>query len=321
MAAKKKISFLPLKQHLQETFLFYNQLYADQELKAGRIDRALLSRWIVEVIEPITEAVFQIDQQALPLVFRTFYSSLLRLLGNGLALTYEQQYRTAWSMTMQIPQLLAKDPKGILNAINSALIALREHQPGKLDNWIALMQQTSPYCQNKDQFLDCGRFNAWLFGMAHLRPQALQIYPELPEQVKTALNAVNLPLKAALEGTWISSDTLRFEGVAGGFSGFGAGFMRPPRVAMVGGIVMATDQESSSALFADTLGTVLMKDIAIRPETIIDQSSTLAFEAFQKQVGSNVDAADLTSCVQTDEGFVLTRSSSHYLFIYSCPND
>lgn len=321
MAAKKKISFLPLKQHLQETFLFYNQLYADQELKAGRIDRILLSRWIVEVIEPISEAVFQIDQQALPVVFRTFYSSLLRLLGNGLALTYEQQYRAAWSMTTQTPQLLTKDPKRILNAVNSALIAIREHQPGKVDNWIALMQQTSIYCQNEDQFLDCGRFNAWLCGMAHLRPQALRIYPELPEQVKVVLNAVNLPLRAALEETWITSGALRFEGVAGGFSGFGAGFIRPPRVAMVGGVVMATDQESSSALFADTLGTVLMKNIAIRPETIIDQSSMVAFEAFQKQVGSNVDAEDLTSCVQTADGFVLTRSSSHYLFIYSCPND
>jgi hypothetical protein len=318
----EKISFLPLKQHLQDTFLFYNQLYADQELKSGRIDRVLLSRWIVEVIEPISQAAFQIDQQALPAVFRTFYGSLLRLLGNGQALTYEQQYRAAWSMTLQIPQLLTRDAKGILNAINSALIALRTYQPGRLDNWIELMQQTIPYCQNKDQFLNCGRFNAWLCGMAHLRSQALKLYPELPEQVKVVLNTLNLPLTAALKGTWIESDTLRFEGVAGGFSGFEGGFVRPPRVARIGGIVMATDQESSSALFADTLGKVLMKDIAVRPETIISQSSTTAFSAFQKlHGGTGIDDTDLTSCVQTDDGFVLTRSSSHYLFIYSCPNE
>lgn len=318
----EKLSFLPLKQNLQETFLFYNQLYADQELQSGRIDRVLLSRWIVEVIEPISQAVFQIDEQALPIIFRTFYINILRLLGNGLALTYEQQYRDAWSITSYIPQLLAKDPKGILGAINSALITLREHQPGKLQDWIVLMQQTSPYCQNKDQFLDCGRFIAWLCGMAHLRPQALKIYPHLPGQVKVILKTLNLPLAAALQGTWLKSDVLRFEGIAGGFSGFGGGFVRPPRVAMVGGVVMATDQEISSALFADTLGKVLMKDIAVPPETIITQSSTAGFAAFQKlYAGTGIDSTDLTSCVQTEDGFVLTLSSSHYLFIYSCPND
>lgn len=318
----EKITFHPLVEHLKEHADEYNQLYYQYQLRSGKMDPVLLSRWIVSVIEPIVVSVTDVCPESLPGVFKAFYASLLPLLASNLALIYEVEYHDAWSMCTLNPRLISKQPKRIINAVNSALISLRRNQPEKVGDWIRSMARIVVYCRTADEFLNCGRIIAWLCGMAHLREKAIKVYPGLSEEIKDVLKTEKLPapLDDLLVTIWGKAEGFKFQGVAGGFQGFGKAFTRAPLVAEVDGLIVASDRRTCCALFADVLGTVLIRDVPVAPERII----ALASASHAKQLTENdrkdyFDFKDITSCVALDSSIVVTRSSSHYLFIYSHP--
>lgn len=318
----EKITFPPLVQHLKDYADEYNQLYYQQELTSRKMDAVLFSKWIARVVEPIVVAATEVSPGSLPFVFKSFYVSLLSLLTGNLALTYEREYEAAWSLCRLVPGLIAKQPQRMINALNSALLSLRQNQPGRVGDWIGLMGRTVIYCKTTDEFLNCGRITAWFCGMSHLREKAIKIYPGLAEEIKAVMKSEKLPASPddLLDHHWVNAAEFKFQGVAGGFRGYGNPFTRPPLVAGINGYIVASDGDTCCALFADALGTVLIRDVPLTPERVTTSASVLPVKPLtEEDLNIRLGFDDITSCAAFNSSVVITRSSSHYLFIYSYP--
>ncbi|PVY42359.1 hypothetical protein [Pontibacter virosus] len=315
----EKISYTPLIQHLQENGVLYNQLYQENELKYGPIDRAVLSRWMVQTVEPIVRAVDALYPDHLPQTFRACYTYTLQLLGNKAGIVHEEEYQAAWRLCVKVPSLVGLYPGRLLSAINAALDSIRAHQPEQVMQWIAAMEGTIGYVPALEEFLALGRINAWLVGMAHLRERAQQEFSKLRDVLKQALLGAfpNLNLGSAFEQEWPEKAAPQFIGAPGGYVGYGGTFASPPRVTQLGNQLLASDGEQAYAFFADAFGSVLLPDVPVQPKAVLKRSNLQGLEAYKARFGKQaIPFDDVISAVLLPSTLVLTRASSHHLFVY-----
>lgn len=313
----EKITFRPLIDHLGKSGELYNQLYHQHELRYGSLSPQLLTSWIVRVIEPVVVAVATDESQA-GKVFNAFYRSLLPLLGNQLAITYEHEYQQAWAMLAKNAVLTQEAPAKIISAVNNALTTLRIYQPGKVLRWIGLMDQTIAMCKTVDDLLRCGRIYAWLCGLAQFRQRAMDdIVATAPELKAVMERASSTSLYDVIGRHWFLGDEPSFAGIAGGFRGLEGPFRIPPKVALVGKQIVATDDQGTCALFADSFGSILISDTPFVAPEIMARASRQPFLEFQSRHGKRlVPFDDVTSAVMVMNTLVMTRESSFYLYIY-----
>lgn len=313
----ERITFLPLIAHLDERSDYYNQLYRENELKYGAMDHSRIASWMVNSIEPIIKNNNASNPDKLPLLFKTFFTELLSILGNNSGIEYEDEYRIAWALCLKNPSLVGMSPSRILKAIDSALESIRSFQPENVSKWITLMDHIIDNCNTVDEFLACGRIFAWLCGLAHLKSRAEIEFSKLRSDLKQVIIDADSRLISAFESDWTNLDHPDFVGEIGGFVGLGGSFMAPPMVAQIGGKVFVTDRKSSYLLFADNFGKVLLPNIPISAEKIVQEATTAGFKAFVSKHGKNIiPFDDVSSSVLQNSTLVLTRKSSHYLFVY-----
>jgi hypothetical protein len=323
MAAMEKITYPPLVAHLQDEAVFYNQLYQRNELKYGPIDRSLIARWVVHVVEPIIREVDTRHPDRLPEVFKVFYSHLLQLLGNKAGIVHEAEYQATWKLCMTIPALTGQFPARLVAALHAGILSIRTYQPDKTLHWLSLMEYTGKSVQSLDEFLAVGRVNAWLIGMAHLREKAQEEFSNLRADLKQELqrNTPNVDIGQALGQDWLGTSQPAFIGEAGGFIGHGGYFTAPPKVATIGDHVLATDGRQSGAFFADTLGQVLVTEVPVQTSEILEKASKKPLDAFKAKYGKQlIPFDDVTSAIMHRSTLVLTRASSHYLYVYGWTN-
>jgi hypothetical protein len=182
------------------------------------------------------------------------------------------------------------------------------------------MEAAVPGCRSVDDLLACGRVNAWFCGMAHLRTRAGDAFDGLSPALQETLREncpVPVRLADAFAGDWPGSSMPVFAGEAGGFVGFGGPFAEPPRVALVGRQVVAADGATACALFADACGHVLLPDVPVAPPEVSLRASCRDLVPFLARHGRGpFPFDDVSSCVLAGNTFVLTRYSSHYLYLY-----
>lgn len=312
----EKIKHKPLIEHLKRTGDQYDQLCRHYEMRFGAIPSAVLTSWIVRIIEPIITATTAQEAQA-GKIFQVLYKNILQLLGNQLAMTYEQEYRSAWMILAGNPQLMQTSPSRLVNAINSALLSFRRFQPNKVLGWIASMGQTIQHCNTVEEFLACGRVYAWLCGMAHLREKAIADVSVLRDDLKDLIESNSGQTLHELTGKQWRSATPVFAGVAGGFTGLSGAFITPPQVALIDNQIVATDNKYACALFADAFGSVLLPGLPITVQQVNGRVSQDAFRSFVSRFGTKVvPFEDVSSSVMKDNTLVITRQTSFHLFIY-----
>ncbi len=323
MAAMEKITYQPLISHLSERSDFYNQLYHDYDLNYGTNNHSILSSWLVGIVEPIVKEISTSYPDSLPQVFKVFYTELLQILSNKSGIVYENEYKEAWLLCNKIPALTATHPSRLLKAINSALESLRIYQPEKVLQWISFMDNIIINCKTIDEFLACGRVYAWMSGMAHLRIKAETEFLNLRAELKQAIlnnDAKANVLQSAFRNEWPKLRKPQFIGEAGGFVGFGGPFTTPPLVALMENEIYATDKQNSCAFFADYFGKVILAEIPVSPRIIIEKSNLKDLKSYiSKFEECTITFNDITSFVVKNSTLVLTRASSHYLFVYGRP--
>ena len=316
----EKIGYLPLINHIKERSDFYNQLFRENELKYSQIDHTLVSSWMVNSIEPIIVKTQTVNPDQLPQVFKAFYTELLKILGNNLGVAFENEYRLAWAICLNNPRLVGTFPSRILNAINSALESIRSYQPEKVLLWISMMDKTIASCNSLDEFMACGRIYAWVCGLAQFRLKAELEFNKLGEELK---QLVKFNISKAnnsdftFESEWVGVPTPTFMGEVGGYIGMGGLFNDSPMVAQMDDNIVITDRNTSSLLFADRFGKVIIPDIQVTPESVIKDSNTRGLKEFKSKFGDHsIPFDDVTSCLLNKSTLILTRKSSHYLFVY-----
>ncbi len=311
----EKITYSPLVDHLKKSEERYDQLYREAVLRYGAVDKLLLTHWMVSIIEPIIRLI---PEERISKVFLELYSELLQLLGSQRGIIYEQEYQAAWLICKSNPSLIEVAPYRIIKAIDSALDSIRTFKPLKANEWIILMSKLIPQCKTVDEFLACGRIGAWMCGLAHLRIKSMESLNQLPGDLRELITANKT---GELSQTWSIGKTPRFIKEVGGFRGMNGPFIYPPQVALVNDTIFVADARTSCALFIDSFGDVLLPDVPLSADEIIRQSNVKAFEEFKKTFGKDiVPFDDISSCVVLDSTLIISRHTSHYLFVYGWSN-
>ena len=91
MATMEKISLPQLIVELSDNSALYNQWYNESEMKYGNLPSQTLASWMVEVVEPIVEATVALNSapEKIHEVVKALYLESLKLIGSGLAISYE----------------------------------------------------------------------------------------------------------------------------------------------------------------------------------------------------------------------------------------
>lgn len=319
----EKISFPPLIAHLQEQEAYYNQLCHAYEIHHGALEASALSSWMVQVIEPTLQVIAVQHPEQIATVFKAFFNELLKILGGSAHSYVENEYRNAWLMLQVMPDLLATQPLRMLKAVNSAIDSIREHQPEQVNAWTECMAKLAPHCSTVDEFLNCGRIVAWSLGLAHLRGKALVAIKGLKSTLKTQIQELclqGIALEAAFSSTWHNIAQPKFSGEAGGFIGYGGSFTQAPLVALVNDHIVATDGKTCNILYADNFGKVLLPEVPYPAENIVQQINLQAWWRFVEKYGKTIIGfEDVSSSVMLHSTLVLTRPTSHYLYIFGIP--
>lgn len=207
--------------------------------------------------ERTPELVERLVEAALPLLARDLLGPRARNPAVG----------WGWELLARWPDLLLAEPVRLARAVSNALYNLGSQPGARPLEWIERMGAAE--AGSVETWLELGKVAAWRAGLAHAREGALAAARGLsPAQAGAALG---LPIQSNVERDALldrlSSDrwadpTLpasaprqpRIVAEIGGFRGLGGPFIRPPRVVLADGGLVAFDDESAWTVAADRFG-------------------------------------------------------------------
>ena len=325
MAAMEKISLSQLIVELSDNSALYNQWYKESEMKYGNISSQTLANWMVDVVEPIVEATVALNSatEKVHEVVKALYLEALKLIGSGLAIRYEDEYKAAWLLMAQMPNLVVKFPTKTISLLNDVLLNLHMYAPEKTMYWCKLIVSSRIEIKTIEDFKIAGRMYAWKCGLAHLRIRLNGDFAELSENLqRTILQNLGSDKTAddLFENPW-SNRNIKFEGVQGGFVGTTGFFEHPPKLAQIGEHIFVSDSKSSYALFADQFGKVLHPANAVDAAYIVSKAKQLdTSEKWIEKVNAEMDTSTISSNVATKDTLFFTLQNSYFLYVYSLGN-
>lgn len=325
MAAMEKISLSQLIVELSDNSALYNQWYKESEMKYGNISSQTLANWMVDVVEPIVEATVALNSatEKVHEVVKALYLEALKLIGSGLAIRYEDEYKAAWLLMAQMPNLVVKFPTKTISLLNDVLLNLHMYAPEKTMYWCKLIVSSRVEIKTIEDFKIVGRIYAWKCGLAHLRIRLNGDFAELSENLqRTILQNLGSDKTAddLFENPW-SNRNIKFEGVQGGFVGTTGFFEHPPKLAQIGEHIFVSDSKSSYALFADQFGKVLLPANAVDAAYIVSKAKQLdTSEKWIEKVNAEMDTSTISSNVATKDTLFFTLQNSYFLYVYSLGN-
>ncbi|WP_144888973.1 hypothetical protein [Flavobacterium tiangeerense] len=321
----EKISLPQLIAELSDKSALYNQWYKESEMKYGTIPSQTLANWIVEVVEPIVEATVALNSASEKVheIVKALYLETLKLIGSGLAIRYEDEYKAAWLLMAKMPNLVVKFPIKTILLLNDVLLNLHRYAPEKTSYWCKLIESNAVVIKTIEDFKIVGRIYAWKCGLAHIRTRLKADYAALSENLQhTILQNLGSDITAydLFENPWSNSNT-KFEGVQGGFVGTTGYFEHPPRLAQIGEHIFVSDSKSSFALFADQFGKVLLPANAVDAAYIVSKAKQLdTSEKWIEKVNAEMDTSTISSVVATKDTLFFTLQNSYFLYVYSLGN-
>lgn len=325
MAAMEKISLPQLIAELSDNSALYNQWYKESEMKYGTIPSQRLANWIVEVVEPIVEATIALNSASEKVheIVKALYLETLKLIGSGLAIRYEDEYKAAWLLMAKMPNLVVKFPIKTILLLNDVLLNLHRYAPEKTRYWCKLIESSAIEIKTIEDFKILGRIYAWKCGLAHIRTRLKADYAALSENLQhTILQNLGSDITAydLFENPWSNRNT-NFEGVQGGFVGTTGYFEHPPRLAQIGEHIFVSDSKSSYALFADQFGKVLLPANAVDAAYIVSKAKHYdTSEKWIEKVNAEMDTSTISSVAATKDTLFFTLQNSYFLYVYSLGN-
>lgn len=325
MAAMEKITIPQLIAELSDNSALYNQWYKESEMKYGTIPSQTLANWIVEIMEPIVEATLTLNSASEKVheIVKALYLETLKLIGSGLAIRYEDEYKAAWLLMAKMPNLVVKFPIKTILLLNDVLLNLHRYAPEKTSDWCKLIESSTVEIKTIEDFKIVGRIYAWKCGLAHLRTRLKTDYLELSENLqRNILHNLGSDKTAydLFENPW-SNINSKFEGVQGGFAGTTFFFEHPPKLAQIGEHLFVSDSKSCYALFADQFGKVLLSADTVDTAHIVSKAKQFdPSEKWIEKVNAEIDTSTISSVVVTKDTVVFTLQNSYFLYVFSLGN-
>jgi hypothetical protein len=293
------------------------------------IDGAAFQAHLVEVVDPIVRVVALEFAERVEAVVEGLFDLSLELFRHGL-LGAGAKYPViveGWrDLLPRIPRLVAREPGRVAGAVTNALYNLARTPGAQPQNWLKLCGSLEA-ATSVGEFLDCGAIFAWRCGMPQYRESALRLAGALPAHLAGKVLGVD-PAKVGdaiarlAANPWVSpqdsvAGELKMVGKAGAFRGFAGQFLTPPKVACVGGELIASDQETHWRLRADVYNAVLLRCDPATAAGVVSPASiqpdgTLHWRGQRRRFP---ELANATSIAATEDTAAITLATSHHLFL------
>ncbi|WP_419660058.1 uncharacterized protein Dvar_04040 [Desulfosarcina variabilis str. Montpellier] len=328
----EKLTFEPLIGLLARKREACNRLFAAYSIRYPALDGEVVKTWVVKTIQPVMQSLGNDDASLAERTFDDLYETILDLAGAHRLQTWGWYYHPVLTMAALAGRSTGDRPETIIRAMAKAMTTILADDPEAAGRWLEAMQTALPLCTTADQLLNAGRLCAWKAGLAYLRRRALSALEALPPAViRNVLRVASSEelVKALASHPWqlpgqqkaVGAPVLRYR--AGGFRGFGGPFFRPPTVARVDEHFVATDGLSCCVVFADAFGVSVRRQAAVQPLDISRQAAC-DHRAMRREISDSglllpgfMD--DIHSVAAGNHTLMLTRASSHFLYVYQCP--
>ncbi|HSI83498.1 MAG: hypothetical protein ACAI35_14660 [Candidatus Methylacidiphilales bacterium] len=345
-------------QFLQENRDALNAQYLQQRMMRPQLEDQDFRTVLTQVLGPLVDAVAEVDlresgecghPQRVFEVAEVLYTMALDLtsrdlLGPGARNTLAQ---VGWAeLLMAVANLVAEDAGVMAAAVTNAIYNISEVTGARADEWLLLMMELGPKCENVAQFLEAGKVAAWRAGCAHYRAGALEAVRRLPEPMaRKLLGLKSLEewrhgpaladvlerieadpwLNPRLAGLSFAHSRVRIVKVAGGFRGLGGLFVTPPRMGLMqNGALAAIDSEGCWQLHADVFGAVFIRQQSrvAGANVLLDKESSWQIsskgEVWHEGDGTIEQFPELLgawSCVEDGKAVAVTSMLSHRVYI------
>lgn len=249
----------------------FNARFAAARRANRNLDGEVVLAWLGDTLAPIVEAVGQLAPERAGLVAERLYSVGLDLLGRDLIgpAARRSALNEGWRLLPSLAGRLAEEPDRLARALSNALLTLE--QGGRAEDWTLGLLELDPQVQSLDELLEAGKVLAWRCGLAQYRESALEVAAGLRPALLAAIFDVPVADEAA-RGALLARLTadpwaapaggptpLRVVAKVGAFRGLGGPFLRPPRVALVEGRLLASDGDETLSVHADRFGAQLLR--------------------------------------------------------------
>jgi hypothetical protein len=251
----------------------YNALFAEARRARPALDGSAFLDFLRRRVDPVVAAMGEIEPAELDATTGVLYEGALALFAKSWVgpNARHAEFEALWcELLTGSVRFVAREPAKTVGSLSNALCNLFGTPRARPSAWCRAMAATAPHCETAPQLLAAGQIAAWLSGMTHYREQALAIAATVPEPVlRTLLGCLAGPgadgavaLEAIKRDPWSdgspqAAQGLRIVAEPGGFRGFGAEFLRPPRVASDDENLFVSDGSSCWLLLADAFGSVL----------------------------------------------------------------
>ena len=332
MAVMEKLTFEPLIGLLARKREACNRLFAAYSIRYPALDGEVVKAWVVKTIQPVMQTLGNDDASLAERTFDALYETILDLAGAHRLQTWGRYYHPVLTMAGLADRSALDPPDTIIRALVRAMTTILADHPRAADGWLESMQKTIPLCTASDQVLAAGRLCAWKAGLAYLKPRALSALEILPPaMIRTVLGVAPSdeltttlschPWQFSGQRKAVGAPVLRYR--AGGFRGFGGPFFRPPTVARLDAHFVVTDGLSCCVVFADVFGVSVRRQAAVQPVDVNRQAAGDQL-AMRREISDSGLALpdfmdDIRSVATGDHTLMLTRASSHFLYVYQCP--
>lgn len=305
------LSFPPLISLFREKRTWCNQVFAAKSVRYPSLSPERVKQVIVTVFEPLMKILFDKRGNGAADLFDTLYETLIDLEGSDRLKASPDVYVSVLTLVSCLPPEALARPREVIRPLISAATTLSKRYPGACSTWVNLMEKAVPHCPGLDEVLQAGRVCAWVSGLAHLRERAVNAMETLPAQAARTI----LDWEPGMaDNPWFNPRATLPKGMtfryrAGGFRGLGGPFLRPPYLGFSGGRFLATDGMTVSAVFADAFGVSVLPEVPVSPDEIPAENKTVTPCPYP-------EFTDIRSWILEKNTLMLTRSSSHFIYIY-----
>lgn len=248
-----------------------NARVAEHRFSGGGFDSAEFGQLLVHALAPVVAAVSRVAPEQQDHVTESLFELLLRLLGRDLLgprTHFAYGLRVFSQLLPELPRLVAESPHETAAALFNASLGVWQELRDRVELWLNEMSRLAPCSANLRELRALGAIVAWRSGLAHAREAALAAWETLPEplarqslgwppELSRALVRQHYADPFCVSSTAGTPATLILLTSVGGFRGFGGVFLRPPRVWVSGGHLLAGDGERAYCIHADCFGCTL----------------------------------------------------------------
>lgn len=245
----------------------FNAHFAAARRANRRLEGEVVLAWTRDTLGPIVEAAGRLAPERAAATAERLYLVGLDLLARELLGPSARRgaLNDGWRLFPALAGRLVEEPERLARGLSNALLTLDEG--GRAEDWALRLLELDPRCASVDELLEVGKVLAWRCGLAQYRESALDAAVALRPALIAAILGVPVADEAAraallarlVADPWAdpagaTTSPLRVVGRVGAFRGLGGPFLRPPRVALVEGRLLASDGDVTVSLHADRFG-------------------------------------------------------------------